>query len=547
MRDSGLLAVGRPNFDAGSRRLPGWCWRRGWWAAVLIGQVLLGQEPAKPPAPPAAPAPPRIAVVQDPAIPIPVDVEAEQQQLPVRELTLDEALRLGRRNNVDLRSSELLPEQARQDLLSAAAIFQPELYGEVGYDKSESPARNLFQPSTSRESADATIGWRQRVVTGGLFDLAYRPARFSTSSASGAFPDRQFTSEWSLSYTQPLLRSAWVDYNLARIRAAEHAAVRVQLEFERSVQDTLLGVVQAYWELAYARANYRVVVEALAVAREQRRITEERIRVRELAPRDLVADEAEVARREEERIVAENEIRRREDDLRRLLYDERESGMWRWNLRPTEPIEVTPASDELPFEPLVEVALQHRPDLKAARSRVAEAELDQLMARRDTLPQLDLVGTWSSDGVRDQFHDAFSDSIDQQYPDWGVRLQFSVPIGNQSARALERRTALEVERNQRNLYAAMLDVTKDVREAVRALRTLAQSIRASAESLRLAETNLETEQIKLGVGASTAFEVQRRNQELREARDRHLRNQLDYRFAQSRLLYVQGLLQEPRN
>jgi outer membrane protein TolC len=101
---------------------------------------------------------------------------------------------------------------------------------------------------------------------------------------------------------------------------------------------------------------------------------------------------------------------------------------------------------------------------------------------------------------------------------------------------------LEVERQRRILHGAILDATREVREALRRLTTLGQSIMATTESVRLAATNLETEQVKQRVGASTAFEVQRRNQELREARSRLLRNQLDYRTAESRLLYVQGLL-----
>jgi outer membrane protein TolC len=480
-------------------------------------------------------------------VPIPVDQEADARGQPVRELTLDDALRIGRRYNVDLRSGELGPEQARADLQVADAVFQPEFYGDLGYDKAQTPTRNAFQPSVERESADATLGWRQRVVTGGLFDLAYHPARFSTSSSvPGTFPERQFTSEWSFSYTQPLLRGAWPDYNLAPIDAAEHTVARAQHTFEKQVQDTLELIVEAYWELAFARENYRVVIESLNVAREQLRITLERIRVRELAPRDRVADEAEVARREEERIAAENQVRRNEDELRRLLFDVERPQLWRWNLRPIDPIAITPSGEELKFAELAEVAIANRPDLKAARSVVAEAELTLLQASRDVLPSLDLVGGYNSDAARDSFHNAFADSIDQQFQDWSIRLQFVIPVGNQAARGVERRAQLEVERRQRNLYAAMLDVTKEVREAVRALGSLSQAILASAESVRLAESNLETEQVKLGVGSSTAFEVQRRNQELREARSRHLRNQLDYRIAQSRLLHAQGLLQEPR-
>ena len=172
------------------------------------------------------------------------------------------------------------------------------------------------------------------------------------------------------------------------------------------------------------------------------------------------------------------------------------------------------------------------------------------------LPQLDLVSSYSSDGVSSNdpvtgapgsFGQAFRDASDQEFPDWSLRVEFAIPIGNHAARSRARRAQLEVERLRRRLHGATLDAQKEVREALRRLRTLGQSIRATQESERLAETNLETEQVKQRVGASTAFEVQRRNQELREARGRLLRNQLDYRTAESRLLYAQGLLEvEPR-
>ena len=281
---------------------------------------------------------------------------------------------------------------------------------------------------------------------------------------------------------------------------------------------------------------------ALAVAQEQLRITDQRIRVEALAPRDRIADEAEVARRREEQIVAQNTIRDREDDLRRQLFDGGDPMAWRVNLRPVSEIEITPPDIDRSFEELVEVAVKFRPDVKSQESLLSEAEVALLQAERDSLPKLDLIGAYSSDGVRNNFTSSFTDAWQQQFPDWSVRLEFAVPIGNHAARSREQRAKLEVERQNRVLHGLILDVTKQVREAVRSLDTLTQSIRASRESVRLAESNLETEQVKLRVGASTAFEVQRRNQELREARSRLLRNQIDYRVAESRLLYAQGLL-----
>ena len=484
---------------------------------------------------------------------IPLDRDADQRGAPVKEMTLDEALLRGRRWNVGIKEAQVLPEQARLDVVFAEAGFQPEFYGAAGFAESERPQFNTFQPSITSQTMDAQLGWRQRVITGGLFDLAFQPARFDSDRGDGNFfPSRQFSAVWQASFRQPLLRGAWTDYSLGDIASARFRMTQADSEFDRTVQDTLLQIVQAYWELVFARENWRVVRSALDVAAEQLRITLERIRVEQLAPRDRVADEAEVARRREELITAENAIRDREDDLRRLLYDGSEASIWKYNLRPISPISAAPRANLPSFESLVEVAVQNRPDLRALRNSVAAAEVVAMQAESDVLPQLDLISSYSSDGVssndiqngtRGTLNRAFRDATEQQFPDWSLRLEFAIPIGNHAARSRARRANLEVERRRRRLHGATLDAQKDVRESLRRLRTLGQSILATEESVRLAETNLETEQVKLRVGASTAFEVQRRNQELRAARGRLLRNQLDYRTAESRLLYVQGLLQ----
>jgi outer membrane protein len=481
------------------------------------------------------------AEAQGTATPVPVDADAERNGAPIRAMTLGDALRAGRAGNVALRAASLIPEQARMELLFAEAGFLPELYGGAGYTDSRAPARNSFSPSIESQTIDATIGWRQRVVTGGLFDFAYNPTRFD-SSGSTAFPGQQFTSDWLASYRQPLLRGAWSDYALAPINTARYQVAEAQFGYERQIQDTLLRIVEAYWDLVFTRENWRVVLTALAVAEEQLRITDERIRVQALAPRDRVADESEVAFRREQLILAENQIRTREDDLRQLLFDGADRTLWQINVRPTSPIVVEPKVDALRFEPLVEVALLRRPEIQQLKSAVAVAEVASLQAERDTLPGLDLVGGYGTDGVRSEFDDAFADSIDNQYPDWSLRLEFVVPLGNQAARSRALKARLEVERQRRLLHAETLEITRQVREAVRTLQTLAQSMAAAAESVRLGTVNLETEQVKLQLGSSTAFEVQRRNQDLLEAKRRLLRSQLDFRIAESRLLYAQGLL-----
>jgi outer membrane protein TolC len=258
-----------------------------------------------------------------------------------------------------------------------------------------------------------------------------------------------------------------------------------------------------------------------------------------------VADEAEVAFREEQLIVAEKDIRRREDVLRRFVFGDPQGLSWRTNLRPVSVIDISPEITPLDYEPFAEVARRERPDLKALRSDIAAQEVELTVANSNLLPALDLVGSYSSDGAREDFAGAWHNSIDQDFPDWALRLQFRLPIGNQGARAARERTLLELERRKRTYYGALMELELAVRDAVRSLESLAESIHASRVSVRLAESNLETEQVKLRVGTTTAFEVQRRNQALQEARSRHLRNQVDYRIAQGRLLHAQGILMAP--
>ena len=191
------------------------------------------------------------------------------------------------------------------------------------------------------------------------------------------------------------------------------------------------------------------------------------------------------------------------------------------------------------------IARQNRPDVRVLRADVSVAEVQLMAASSELMPQLDLVSSYSTEGVDQTFRSGLSGTTGLDFPDWSVRLEFSVPIGNSAAIANHARASLELERARRVLYGVEMDVDMEVREVVRQLHSLAESIRATNISVSTALDTLLTEQIKLRVGNSTAFEVQSRNQELRQARSRLLRNQLDYRIAQTQLLHVQGILQGP--
>jgi outer membrane protein TolC len=505
-------------------------------AAAVLGAALAAAMPAQDPQPPDA-----MRNLAD--IAVPTEPGASHRL----ELSLAGTLRLARANNTAIQIAELEPLQFLAQLRQAQAFFEPEMFTDVGYTRAKTVSQGEFQPPTERDTFDARVGWRQRAITGGLFEMALAPVKFV--QRQNAFFGRNdvdlWTSDLTFTYSQPLLRGGWTQVTLTEVRAAELSHRAAEGAFERSVQDTLLAVVQAFWELSFARENYRAVFAARELALEQLRITEERIRVRQLAERDRVTDEAEVAQRTEQLIAAENEIFARADDLRRLLLQDAEGELWSTDVVPSSPIEGPLYATDLDWRVPAREALRQRPDLKQLQADVSLAEVRQEAARNELLPQVDFVGAYGSTGADTNFNDSWENIFDFDAYDWSVRLQMTVPIGNGGARALLAQRRLETEQSLRTLYAKEMDIVREVRDAVRELRTTAERVRASQESVRLAETELDTAQKRFRAGELTPFDVRLRNQSLLDARTRLLRNLVDHRIAQAGLLYVQGLLGVP--
>lgn len=474
-------------------------------------------------------------------IPIPTEQKAKDKLL---NLSLEDALDRATANNVDLAVLRLTPRISRQDLIIAKAFYDSELYSEAGYRSTQDPTTSPFMPEITREIYDAELGWRKRFYSGGELDVSFSAMDIEQSTSNRNFPNKLYDTSWNLSYTQPLLRSAWWEYGRAEVRRSESVRESADRQFEQDRQDLLLNVVRAYWDLVFVRENYRVEFQALELAQEQLRITDARIAVRDLAARDRVSDEVEVARRKEGLILAENQIRTAEDELRSLVFRDQKA-MWELVPRPTSEFVTGTDTDvsKLDWESSAEVAISERSDLKGLQADVRMAHQGVVQAESELMPRLDLVGSYNSGASRsDNLGDTWGDSFAVEYPDWSLRLVFAYPIGNRAARARLVKAGLDLEVAEGRIYAQQVQIRKEVRDAVRSLQTLVESIKASRESVRLGETDLDTARHKLRVGTLTFIAVRERNQDLQAARSRLIRNQLDFRIGEAVLNHSQGLL-----
>ena len=167
-----------------------------------------------------------------------------------------------------------------------------------------------------------------------------------------------------------------------------------------------------------------------------------------------------------------------------------------------------------------------------------------------TLPQLDFIGTYTLNGrggtglLRDPQNPLIiADTIPGGYidalhgigtidaPTWNARVQFALPIGISAPKANVARQRLLRRQTEADLKAAELTVATDVTTAALAIRNSLEAMQAATAARELSQKRLEAAQSKFEVGMSNNFEVLQAQRDLADARNRELRETLNYQRA----------------
>ena len=221
--------------------------------------------------------------------------------------------------------------------------------------------------------------------------------------------------------------------------------------------------------------------------------------------------------------------------------------LWRASLNPIDP----PSFGYTPVdvEGAVRNALGRRTDITRARQQRQINTINVRALRNDTLPGLDVVGSYQLQGqggtrfnraglggsvlqvVPGGYGDAIDQLIDTNFPTWTVQLQFSYPIGRSAAEAAFARGRLELQQTDAQLRQLELQVATEVTNAGLQLGSIQQRIEAATVARDLAEQQLEAEVTKFEVGTTTSFFVVQAQRDLATAQDTELRAILDYQKA----------------
>src|SRR5215469_7089519 len=474
-------------------------------------------------------------------------------------LSLRDAIALTLENNTLVRVQETQVEFSKFSLLGAHSPFDPVVTSSYNLTDNTSPPVSLLQGTgginvnVKTTTQFAQFNYSQTFQSGTNVQAGITSGNSFTNNSFYLF-NPYITSALVFQVTQPLLRNGWLFANQAPLIIARRNLEQSRATFEAEVNNSILQAVTQYWAVVQARGNLEVAKSSMDAAQTTYKRDKRALELGALPPLDIYRSESQVASRRVQVIQSEYALKQTEDALRLTIGADPDPYFQALDLELTEKPEPDGEMRTIDVGTALQEALRKRPEFDAARASLANDDTRIRLAHNHRLPELDLIGSYASQGVGGtQFNAAgqktTSSSVNQLlgfgYPQYVAQLNLNLPIRNRAAQA-EMGTALVSRRN--DLYSERLlreQVTLDVSNAVHQLEEAKLSIVAGKESLDLANKTMASEQRKYELGSGTIFLVLEAQTEVAAAQQTLLQAEVGYQLALAAVDHATGDLLDP--
>ncbi|MBL4849580.1 MAG: TolC family protein [Planctomycetes bacterium] len=462
-------------------------------------------------------------------------------------LTLEDAVKSALANNPDYLVALLDARAAAEGIPQARAAFDPTVNFTGTWAQNRSPffSNNPFSglppglavSSSRRLNLQTTVS--QLFPTGTQLSLSYNEARTKSNNAFALNPS--YTPSLQASITQPLLRGFGLDVNLAALRNARSTARQSEATLVETYMNAAVTVEQAYWNLIVTEEQLRSQKRSLESAIKLLEDTRKLRKWGRASRLDVTVAKSGVATRREGLIVAESNLEAANDQMVRLVRPTGDVSKWDMLVVAVDLPQLT-AEPSLDPAASVQQALNRRPDYYRAQLALENARRDMTVAENNALPALNLIGTWSQQGLGGQHHSSWSALGSGRFYTWSAGLSVDLPIMLRSERAAVRQRKILIERAEVSLRSVEANVVLDVRGSIRDIRTSKARIEAARAARILSKQRLEATRARVETGAAVRRDVLLDLAALAGAETGEVQAYVNYRLAITRLRRATGTL-----
>src|SRR6056297_771425 len=442
----------------------------GAWLGVLLTDASTGraEEPFQPILPEqrhiATRSPGQLYQVPVPVTPRPATINDPQFDAPTQLLTLNEAI------NVTLVNSEVVrvlggvtASTSGRTIYDAAisntaidqqrGLFDPNLRLNNVWNQIENPTAafdpldptNAIIRGVQNEGYGLDFGLSKRNLLGGTANLGVSANRNRiTPSVLPLNPAERTATE--LSYTQPLLRGAGKAVNQAPIVLARIETERSYFQYKSAVQQSVAGVIEAYWALVFAKVDLWAREQQVEQAKFAVQRAQARFEVGDANRGDLAQTQVALENFRASLLASQANVLQRQAALLNIM------GLPPYESQRTVP--VTPMTNELievDWVAVNELAQRERPDIIELKLILEADQQRLLLADNQAQPQLDGVALYRWNGLEGTAPAGHRVRGGGDFQDWSLGVNFSVPLGLRAERATLRQRRLIIQRDRANL------------------------------------------------------------------------------------------------
>lgn len=460
-------------------------------------------------------------------------------------LSLDDAIRLALANNTNIQLQHTQIESAQFALINSRSPFDPAFNSSFNAMRFLTPQFTQLggAPTLSELTQTTLMGVTQTVETGGSYQVSSNANKFSSNSSFNIF-NPSISTNLTINFTQPLLKGAWLSINRAPIIIAQRGVKQSRDAFEESVNDTILFVVNNYWNVVAARENLKVQQESLDAAQKSYEHDKRSLELGALPPLDIYRSESTVASRKVAVIQAEYALKQTEDQFRQVIGADIDPNIRAYDLNLTDAAEPSGAMETINIPTALEKALNYRPEMDSIRLQLANDDTTTRVAKNSRLPNLSVGGTYETNGLggapSSGLGDALSQAFHADFPGYGFTASLALPIRNHAAEAA---IGSALAQKRHDLYSQRQlqeQITLNVTNSVHQLEQAKESVAAAKIALDLAQKTLQAEQRKYELGNETIFLVLEAQTELTQAEQALLQAEVGYQNAVAQVDHETG-------
>lgn len=501
--------------------------------------------------------------------PLQLSPEVSRQRVGVTEgqtelLTLQEAIALALKNNLDIEAFREGVAISQQNLYSLRGIYDIVSGADINYRSQTFPVASRFAgggatSSVTEKSFTYNFTTDQLIErTGGSWAIDFGNER-STTSSTAATLSPQYNQVLTFTLRQPIMRNFKIDQNRRLIRIAQRSLDLSDSQFRQRVIEIINQVQRAYWDLVFAIDNEKISRENVEVTRVQLENNQKMVEAGTLAPIELRSTEAALESRKGDVISALQNITSAENALKNLILRDPADKIWSSEIKPVDEPQLGQVSFGL--DEATALALKNRPELEQMRLQTEQKQIDIDFFKNQLKPQVDLIGFYTNNGlagnprevigepgdggmVPDRFVGgylrSFRNLLGQDFKTYQVGVSISFPWRNRTAegnygRALAEQRQLDARQRQ-----LVQNVQIDVRNALQAVQASRQRYDAAQAARIAANAQLQGELERFRAGLSTNFFVLQRQTDLAIAQGQEVRAKTDYVIALADLQRVTG-------